>query len=153
MTDVRSSNQICAWEQIAEERLRQIDQLQREAQEARDELERRRAEFLAAVDAKAPPAGWLLQGWQPISGAPRNGSHILVMDIDDPTITTVVAWGNGEWKFVTDHGRISHWMPLPPHPRLVNGLERLALPENSAAVYVQSDGTVTSCPAEKASDG
>jgi len=54
--------------------------------------------------------------WQPIETAPRDGTHILVADIDDPAITTVVAWAHGQWKFCTDHGRISHWMPLPDPP-------------------------------------
>lgn len=81
--------------------------------------EEKSARLDAAARERAEQLEQLLDGfsaWQPIETAPRDGTHILVTDVDDPRITTVVAFVHGEWKYCTDHGRISHWQPLPAPP-------------------------------------
>lgn len=61
--------------------------------------------------------------WQPISTAPRDGSHILVF-WGRPV---VAFYEKGEWYHVPEYGRTGtyrhvggwppqHWLPLPPAP-------------------------------------
>ena len=81
---------------------------------------------LAAIEAQ----GWMVvQGWQPIESAPKDGTAIIVTR---PTIFEsedgwhVVRWDDGWWQ--VHCGKFdnplrgddpTHWMPLPaspPHP-------------------------------------
>ena len=61
--------------------------------------------------------------WRPIETAPRDGSFILVCDIKDRRMMTVVFWIDDEsWPWARDDdGEFSpdsftHWMPLPESP-------------------------------------
>lgn len=75
------------------------------------------AEALSLVRASQPS-----EGWQDISTAPKDGTHILVSR--EPMLTTSVHWFDDSWQlsvnYIGDHsdyvehwGQPTHWMPLP----------------------------------------
>jgi hypothetical protein len=56
--------------------------------------------------------------WQPIENAPKDGTHILVLDVH---CTAVQASWEGYWMFPYGFSEVNatHWMPLPPLPNAV----------------------------------
>jgi hypothetical protein len=71
----------------------------------------------------------LTYGWRPISGAPRDGTRVLLWDTPDVVIAGWLSYPNhmngrgGMWQmwecepFGEDANKPTHWMPLPPPPR------------------------------------
>lgn len=67
-------------------------------------------------------------GWQPIESAPKDGTHVLVLDAHAPNVPpTTVHWFNGGWHLSVNQrgefseyiwGTPSHWMPLPKPPAI-----------------------------------
>lgn len=87
-----------------------------------------------ATDSTARPES-VLQGWQPIETAPKDGTDLLIFDPRMPVCTAY--WSDSVWASVNNPTRgqgggwvqevhrsdtfvysPTHWMPLPPAPTM-----------------------------------
>lgn len=67
-----------------------------------------------SASLSAPPE--LLNQWQPIASAPRDGTPVDLWHRDGFRITEQWWTDDGCWSCVMDDDDFTHWMPLPAPP-------------------------------------